>query len=529
MFMKKVVLIAGALSFWCLHSVAPSLVLAPQKVASGFTIAQPGRYVIRGDAVTTLTSMPTISIQSSNVILDLNGKSIAGSGLAGTAIEVAGAFENITIKNGIISGFHQRGISIANGVSNILVQDIKVTGTSSSSLSFIGFDFAGGAATSKRITIRDSQSLNGLLGVDMEDCDGINFERCAFGNNGEGINLLECTNVAIKDTDVNSNTTNGIDLNTCDNVLLERLTSNGNKDGILVTTCNGLTIRNASFDNNSQFGMNLGSNNSVLNFVDSTFNFNARSGIEGSSVTGMYIDSCQASNNGGTALATSTYGLFASGTTWLIRDSDFSSNNNTSVGTGLRFGGNNFIIDNCTLCNNSSSAIPASRATGLHLLSTVSCIVRNCTLNGNFSNDALTCGIEINTAATTLVENCTANGNVVLTNADIASGFRALGTTTNLVFLNCIASSNSGSLQGNGFRIESSVANLIIKNSQAVTNSSTGFFVASTSSYLFGNVAVGNPSNYTGGGTFGFLTVSRSTNTPQGTFDERMIDNIAIT
>jgi hypothetical protein len=61
-----------------------------------------------------------------------------------------------------------------------------------------------------------------------------------------------------------------------------------------------------------------------------------------------------------------------------------------------------------------------------------------------------------------------------------------------------------------------------------ITNSTNGFFVASSSAYLIGNIAIGNPTSYGGGGSFAFISVSRAVNIGQGSFDERMIDNIAV-
>jgi len=74
-----------------------------------YTITVPGIYCLNGNLETSITSGNAITINTNNVIIDLNGRKLGG-GSAGTATEARGIYahgrKNITIKNGTIRGFH---------------------------------------------------------------------------------------------------------------------------------------------------------------------------------------------------------------------------------------------------------------------------------------------------------------------------------------------------------------------------------------------------------------------------------------
>jgi hypothetical protein len=97
-------------------------------IALPAVINAPGIYCFTNSLTTSITSDAAITIDSNNVVLDLNGFSLSGSGgLATTAMGIL-AFDrrNITIKNGTVFGF-MRGISLLdNGASQgHIVEDIR--------------------------------------------------------------------------------------------------------------------------------------------------------------------------------------------------------------------------------------------------------------------------------------------------------------------------------------------------------------------------------------------------------------------
>ena len=84
-----------------------------------YTITQPGQYFLNKD-LSTFASGTAIAINSSNVILDFNGHKLINT--LGTIVKAFGValatnskpLENVTIKNGTISGF-QLGIFLLSG------------------------------------------------------------------------------------------------------------------------------------------------------------------------------------------------------------------------------------------------------------------------------------------------------------------------------------------------------------------------------------------------------------------------------
>jgi len=77
-----------------------------------YTISSQGTYCLNGNLSTNMTSDNAITINTGNVVLDLNGYTIGGS-QAGTGTQAIGIYafyrKNITIRNGTVRGFF-RGI-----------------------------------------------------------------------------------------------------------------------------------------------------------------------------------------------------------------------------------------------------------------------------------------------------------------------------------------------------------------------------------------------------------------------------------
>ena len=77
-------------------------------------ISTQGLYCLTGNLATSITSDNAITITANNVTLDLNGWKVGGQS-AGTATEATGIYSaanNVTVKNGIVRGFHV-GIHLA--------------------------------------------------------------------------------------------------------------------------------------------------------------------------------------------------------------------------------------------------------------------------------------------------------------------------------------------------------------------------------------------------------------------------------
>lgn len=101
-----------------------------------YTISTSGVYCLTGNLTTSITSGSAISINTSNVTLDMNGFSIdgtsAGSASVAHGILASGAKENITVRNGTVSGF-LRGVTVSTPTagrvdsSGHLIEDLKIS------------------------------------------------------------------------------------------------------------------------------------------------------------------------------------------------------------------------------------------------------------------------------------------------------------------------------------------------------------------------------------------------------------------
>lgn len=81
---------------------------------------------------TNLSGNSGITIGAGNVTLDLNGFTLQGVGSSGNGISIAGNFTNIVIRNGIITGWYQRGVDGYTGSPrNTLYENLTVSANGS--------------------------------------------------------------------------------------------------------------------------------------------------------------------------------------------------------------------------------------------------------------------------------------------------------------------------------------------------------------------------------------------------------------
>ena len=134
-----------------------------------FTIDKSGVYVLVGPK--SAEAVVNIAITASDVVLDLDGNTLTG----GTnGIEITG--NNVTIKNGTITGATQSGIKIMG--NNCLLQDITAIGN------VTGFELNGAAGN----TVRSCRALNNTReGFLLTNAQNTSFEQCeALNTSGAG-------------------------------------------------------------------------------------------------------------------------------------------------------------------------------------------------------------------------------------------------------------------------------------------------------------------------------------------------------
>ena len=154
-----------------------------------FVISSPGSYYVTKNLQNATVNQTAISIDSSNVTLDLNGFTLSSiPGVIYGAIYVAPGRTNIEIKNGNIvgninlAGF-TNGISCAYGPRNLKIDRINVSGCGI------------GIIASHAILTDCSAHANGNIGLSADN--GLIVNSTAYGNGGIGLvanygSILNC-------------------------------------------------------------------------------------------------------------------------------------------------------------------------------------------------------------------------------------------------------------------------------------------------------------------------------------------------
>lgn len=98
----------------------------PRHPSGVYVISEPGSYYLAGNIVGH-GGMTAISIEASDVVLDLNGFALLGMDEGDTGINVIGGRSNVAIRNGIIRGWPVNGIFGVNCInceaSDLLLED----------------------------------------------------------------------------------------------------------------------------------------------------------------------------------------------------------------------------------------------------------------------------------------------------------------------------------------------------------------------------------------------------------------------
>jgi len=101
------------------------------------TISSPGAYCLMTDLTTSMMAGNAITINANSVVLDLNGRKLAGSGGPGSLTNgvYAEARKFVVVKNGTIRGFYQGVVlddpfGTTNLVEDLLVERVWKTGLS---------------------------------------------------------------------------------------------------------------------------------------------------------------------------------------------------------------------------------------------------------------------------------------------------------------------------------------------------------------------------------------------------------------
>lgn len=298
--MKKIFLLAALIV--SIHSIHPTDIFDT-----------PGRYAYGSDVFYSPTSdnEAAISIESSNIVIDLAGRTVVidpTTTFTGTvAIKVAPNLSNVVIQNGTIIGMNKGvGINVGDGCAQIYIQDLAVRTCNDTAV------FCDGNTT-------------GITNVQIANCSFVFTRSTAVAY---GIHLLGCANI-------------GIDYCQC----IGTISTGTAAYGVRLDSCSGSFISNC-------------------NFVQTSAPVTS-AGVSFSATTNGIIQSCRMFNNVSTTAAAGAgaYGLLLDSACQKNRiiDCILASNSNALAESAAvkSIGGTQNIIENCALEFSAGSSVSA--------------------------------------------------------------------------------------------------------------------------------------------------------------------------
>ncbi len=194
--------------------VAINAVNTPGDAFNTYRITSPGSYYLTGN-IAGESDKVGILILASHVTVDLNGFAVVGTTGSLTGIAAGGGAVGLRIRNGVVSGWGDDGVSLPlGGASATLIEDLVVTGNAN-----LGINSAGGAIV-RGCVVRG----NGDVGISAGSACQI-IECTSMDNGGTGIFVGEATIVANCSSILNDG--DGIYLTTGAHAINNRVSQNG--------------------------------------------------------------------------------------------------------------------------------------------------------------------------------------------------------------------------------------------------------------------------------------------------------------
>ncbi|EEF63468.1 NosD domain-containing protein [Pedosphaera parvula] len=255
--------------------------IEPRTPISGplpISITSPGSYYLTTN-LTGVSGQNGITILTSNVTLDLNGFALLGVPSSGIGLYINGTFTNITMRNGMVSGWGGDGVNgYKTGYSrNVVYEKLSVS------------TCASGISAEEASIIRDCMVLNNVgtgiysVGSLVTGCvarDNGNYgiyvnsnsstgssavRSCVSHHNANGIYADHST---VADCDIMFNTVNGVTIVSSCQIINNRIADNTNSGNGIALVFNGSKnmVANNSVLNNSQgvYGASAATNNCIV-------------------------------------------------------------------------------------------------------------------------------------------------------------------------------------------------------------------------------------------------------------------------
>jgi parallel beta-helix repeat protein len=237
-----------------------------------FTINAAGSYYVAA-ALTGTLNTDGITINASNVTIDLNGFTLSGAAgsTSGNAIVAGTPVSRITIQNGTIEGWAGNGIN-ATDITQCLCTHLVVSGNTGTGVvlgssnqlldSNIISNGAGGVQATSNCVIKDSNiSENTGDGINVSGTNNVVRDNQLINNTGDGIELTAASaENTVRENECVDNTSAGIRIDGLDSFI---------EDNQLIDNGNGFNAGASSSNNRiaNNYGIGSGGNNFVMGSV----------------------------------------------------------------------------------------------------------------------------------------------------------------------------------------------------------------------------------------------------------------------
>ena len=151
---------------------------ATTKIATvPFNITKPGKYLLETNLTLSGTNTAAITVNQSNVLIELNGFTLSTSTSGNTGISVSSSVTNVTIQDGTIAGFE---FAIALQGSQQLVQNVRLFNATDGVFAI--------NCTSSAIQDCFILGLGGAsdIGVDLANCSNVDVANNYIAQVGDG-------------------------------------------------------------------------------------------------------------------------------------------------------------------------------------------------------------------------------------------------------------------------------------------------------------------------------------------------------
>lgn len=201
-----------------------------------FTISQPGSYEVAAD-LTGVAGQHGITVQASDVTIDLSGFTLTGVPGSGDGVHLASGEARVAVRNGTVRGWGGAGVDLGGPAERLcVVEDLRAVANGGDGLR-VGADalVRGCSATANQVGIRLESGL--ALGCEVEGnaLDGLLaagratlVRGCrALGNGASGLRFTDGSGALVADNVASDNGDSGIEVATSALVLRNEASRNG--------------------------------------------------------------------------------------------------------------------------------------------------------------------------------------------------------------------------------------------------------------------------------------------------------------